>query len=131
MAGSADKTGRAGGMNFTQIDFSQAWIRHSMFKTRLRAFLLSGNGDITALTDPKACSLGSWLNEVAVKYAVAAGSVLEVSYLHESVHHEAGQIIALFQQHREEEARSRLGHIEALDTQILEALNTLQREIAA
>ena len=118
-------------MNFTQIDFNQAFIRHSMLKTRLRAFLLTGNGDTETLTNPLACSLGGWLAEIATKYALAANSVLEVTYLHEEAHNEAAKIIGLYRNNRLDEARTRLSNIESKDAQIQLALQALQKDIAA
>lgn len=118
-------------MNFTQLDFNQAWIRHSMFKTRLRAYLLGGSGDTSTLTDPKLCSLATWLKEVAVIHKITSNSVLEISYLHEEVHKQAAKVVSLYKQNRVEEARSLLPQLETQDAQIHQALNDLQREIAA
>jgi hypothetical protein len=114
-----------------QIEFKQAWIKHRMFKTHLRAYLANGTGETAHLSDPRACSMGSWLNDIAVKYSHVGNSVLEVSYLHEEVHHEAARVIRLYHQNKVDAARDRLTQIEAMDNEILQALNQLEREITA
>ena len=118
-------------MSSTPLDFSQAWIRHGMFKTRLRAYLLGGSGDVASFTDAKACSLGTWLKEVTISNKLASNAILEVSYLHEEAHQEAAKVIRLYQQNKVEEARSRLALIESKDNEIHQALIQLQKQAAA
>jgi len=118
-------------MIYPEIEFKQAWIGHRKFKTQLRQYLAGSSKDIATITDHQGCSLNTWLKEVAVQYQISGDSLLEASYLHESVHQEAGRVIKMHQLNRTDEAQAQLTEIEAMDDEILAALEGVLREIAA
>ncbi len=113
-----------------KFDFEQARIKHVLFKSKLRAMLYGVSIDIEPVLSAAHCSLGKWIEEVAVPNLGQWPQVKELDQVHQEMHSIARRLWNLHQAGEEDHALAGLEQIDANAEKLLSILDELEQKVA-
>ncbi|OON69150.1 CZB domain-containing protein [Hymenobacter sp. CRA2] len=110
-------------------EFDAARLKHILFKAKLRTFLYGAGTNESPVRDPDVCALGQWINTVALPQFGYLPETQELNRLHRHLHQVANRLLDLHQAGQVEEAVQGLRETTTLTDQVLDLLNTIERNL--
>ncbi|MGV3539890.1 MAG: CZB domain-containing protein [Rufibacter sp.] len=111
-----------------KFDFEQARIKHVLFKSKLRALLYGATVDLEPVLSVSHCSLGKWIEEVALPKAGHLPEVTELDKVHHQMHELARTLWRKYQAGQQEEALQGLDLVDETAQKLLSLLDEIERK---
>jgi len=116
-------------MNTVKLDFEQAKAKHLLFKSRLRSILYGGVVDEAPVLSHHECAVGKWIYGHALQDYGHFPEMQELEKVHADIHISARELIALYKEGKQEEARHGLSGMEEVADRLVSLLETLETKI--
>ncbi len=112
------------------MNFALARLVHRSWKFKLRA-LLDGEKRLTdtEILSPEECDLGKWLTTEGLMQRSAVPEVERLIVVHQDLHKAATQVMEFHEAGQFTLAEAAFERVTALSTEIIDLLNTVEREI--
>ena len=114
-----------------QLDFEQAKAKHLLFKSKLRSILYGAKlTDEAPVLSHYECTVGKWIYNHALKAYGHIPEMQELEKVHADIHTSARELVALYRDGKEEEARKGLTGMEKIADHLVGLLAIVEHKLA-
>jgi PAS domain S-box-containing protein len=114
-----------------QLDFEQAKAKHLLFKSKLRSILYGAQLiDEAPVLSHYECTVGKWIYNHALKAYGHIPEMQELEKIHADIHTSARELVALYKDGKEEEARRGLTGMEKIADHLVGLLAIVEHKLA-
>lgn len=113
-----------------QLDFEQAKAKHLLFKSKLRSILYGAQLiDEAPVLSHYECTVGKWIYNHALKAYGHITEMQELEKVHADIHTSARELVALYKDGKEEEARKGLTGMEKIADHLVGLLAIVEHKL--
>ncbi len=113
------------------LDFEQAKAKHLLFKSKLRSILYGAKlTDEAPVLSHFECTVGKWIYNHALKAYGHISEMQELEKVHADIHTSARELVALYKDGKEEEARKGLSGMEKIADHLVGLLAIVEHKLA-
>ena len=115
--------------NEIKLDFNQARIAHIGFKSKLRSILYGNSTEEEPVKSEYECAVGKWIYGHALERYGNIPEMAELERVHASIHEAARELLALYHEGQQEEARQGLGKVNAIADELIRLLSLIEKKV--